>query len=62
MCIRDRGNVVVRVQPNSSLEARSGEVVIRTNTEGIEPITLAVTQGPGKEFLSLSLIHICTFL
>lgn len=46
------GNVVVRVQPNSSLEARSGEVVIRTNTEGIEPITIAVTQGPGKEFLS----------
>ena len=42
------GNVVVRVQPNSSLEARSGEVVIRTNTEGIEPITIAVTQAPAK--------------
>lgn len=52
------GNVVVRVQPNSSLEARSGEVVIRTNTEGIEPITIAVTQGPGKEFLSSLTDHV----
>ena len=46
------GSVMVSVLPNSNLEARSGEVVIRTNTEGIEPITIAVTQGPGQEFLS----------